>query len=110
MMKFFRGLLCALSVFTMGNISNATAATIEMVEFYLPNLDYYFITSRLPEIAALDAAPDWLRTGKSFGVLSEATNGTSPITRFFFPEVASSQRADHISIRFQIVIAPPCGG
>ena len=96
MMKLFRGLLCAFAVFMVGGISNAAASSIDMVEFYLPSLDYYFITSRLPEIAQLDALPDWQRTGKSFTVLSGATDGTVPITRFFFPEVAKrSTRGSH---------------
>ena len=96
MIKYFCRPLFLISVFMMGVISNASAASVNMVEFYLPSLDYYFVTSRSPEIASLDALPDWQRTGKSFTVLSEATSGTVPISRFFFPEVAKrSTRGSH---------------
>ena len=76
--------------------STATANTRIMTEFRYAPLDYYFITSRPSEIAALDALSGWARTGKTFNVAVAATLGLLPITRFYFDRVArGATRGSH---------------
>ena len=67
-----------------------TATTIPAIEFYNPSFNYYFITSRAAEIALLDAAPSFVRTGQSFLVYvhPDAFSGRRPITRFYFDKIA----------------------
>lgn len=69
--------------------------TTDLIEFYHPTLDYYFITSRANEIALLDGTPPFRRTGQSFhvytvpiGVSQVGTSQRLPITRFYFDRVA----------------------
>ena len=66
------------------------SATIPAIEFYNPSFNYYFITSRAAEIALLDAAPSFVRTGQSFLVYvhPDAFSGRRPITRFYFDKIA----------------------
>ena len=68
-----------------------------MSEFRLPSpFDYYFVTSRDSEKALLDAAAGWHRTGKTFSVLVNKESGSSPITRFFFDQIAlGKSRGSH---------------
>ncbi|MBL8308992.1 MAG: hypothetical protein JNL19_01080 [Burkholderiales bacterium] len=86
----------------MVSIVSGSDATTDMVEYYHPPLDYYFMTSRSNEIALLDATPPFRRTGLSFRVYSVATGLSSafgtrmPITRFYFDKVAvSATRGSH---------------
>src|SRR5438552_484308 len=60
---------------------------IEVIEYYWPARDHYFITANPAEIAALDAsAPGgWARTGQSFGAYPQATGITSRACRFYIP-------------------------
>ena len=59
-----------------------------MIEYFLPSLNYYFLTSRANEIALLDSVPAFTRTGQSFPVFVNRAAGTQPITRFLFNKVA----------------------
>ncbi len=66
----------------------AGTATVDVVEFYNPALDHYFITWTAAEIANLDAgttSPRWVRTGKTFKAFTSAQNGTSQVCRFYIP-------------------------
>jgi hypothetical protein len=66
----------------------AGVATVDVVEFYNPTFDHYFITWVANEIAILDAgmkSPGWVRTGKHFPVYPQAQPGASPICRFYIP-------------------------
>ena len=65
-----------------------TSATTPMVEYYFAALDYYFITSRALDIAALDAASGWTRTGKSFKVYTAQQTGTLGLNRYYFDQIA----------------------
>ncbi len=71
-------------------VTTNTSATIPAIEFYNPSFNYYFITSRPGEIALLDAAPSFVRTGQSFLVYvhPDAFSGRKPITRFYFDKIA----------------------
>lgn len=86
---------------TVSIVSGSDAVT-DMVEYYHPPLDYYFMTSRSNEIALLDATPPFRRTGLSFRVynvaigLSSAFGTRMPITRFYFDKVAvNATRGSH---------------
>ncbi len=64
------------------------ATTRPMVEYRNVALDYYFITSRLSDIALLDSLADWRRTGKSFNVYASSVLGSAGINRYYFDQVA----------------------
>jgi hypothetical protein len=72
------------------SVTAAAATTIAVIEYYSPGFDYYFITSRPGDIAILDAAPTFVRTGQTFQVYAqpEPISGRKPITRFYFDKVA----------------------
>ena len=73
-----------------------TFPTTTMVEYYFAALDYYFITSRAGDITALDAAPGWSRTGKSFKVYITQQSGTLALNRYFFDQIAvNNTRGSH---------------
>jgi len=58
----------------------------DIVEYYAPSLDHYFMTGFADEEAALDAGTPiagWNRTGLSFPAYSASGNGTSTVCRFF---------------------------
>lgn len=91
---FSTHLLCAARI-----ISGLTAEPQlkTMSEFRLPSpFDYYFVTSRATEKALLDVSAGWQRTGKIFSVLANNEIGSSPITRFYFDQVARNKsRGSH---------------
>ena len=63
----FAVLLLSLSSAIVSN-GHAQAGADDVVEFYNPNLDHYFITANAVETAAIDnggAGPDWSRTGRA---------------------------------------------
>lgn len=68
-----------------------------MSEFRLPSpYDYYFRTSRDSEKALLDTSAEWRRTGKTFSVLVNHESGSSPVTRFYFDQIAQGKsRGSH---------------
>jgi hypothetical protein len=56
------------------------------VEYYYADWNFYFITSLASEISALDGGAFggvWKRTGETFNVWSDSTNGALPTHRFF---------------------------
>ncbi len=79
-----------------GRTATTLPAKRAMVEYRYAPLDYYFITSRDTDKAALDATSGWARTGLSFLVFTTQTAGTRSITRFYFDRVArASARGSH---------------
>lgn len=72
--------------------TNSTVGT--MVEYYMPQYDYYFMTSRESEKASLDTFRDantnpWFyRTGYWFKVDPSPSASTSSMSRYFVPGVA----------------------
>ena len=57
----------------------------EIVEYYAPSLDHYFVTGFANEEAALDAGtiPGWTRTGNSFPAYATPGAGMATVCRFF---------------------------
>ena len=77
-------------------VAPPSAATTLMVEYYLPALDYYFITSLADQIALLDGIAAWQRTGKSFKVYVSGQPGSSAINRYYFDQIAvNNTRGSH---------------
>ena len=73
-----------------------TAAQASMVEFWNPQYDFYFITSRENEKSALDNAIDgssnrlWFRSGYWFKTDPASSARTSSITRYFIAGAAKA--------------------
>ena len=68
----------------------ATAASqpVQIVEYYNPNLDHYFITWLPDEIGKLDDGSvirGWQRTGREFRTYKSAQASTSPVCRYYIP-------------------------
>ena len=61
---------------------------VTTTEYYYPPLDYYFITSRDSDKAALDGISGWTRTGRVFGAFSAPIASSSGLTRYYFDKVA----------------------
>ncbi len=59
-----------------------------LTEYYHAGLDYYFLTGRDGDKAALDQVPAWARTGKEIRVFATPNLRTSPLERHYFAEVA----------------------
>ena len=79
-----------------GSIGVSPSTTKTMTEYVYTPLNYYFLTSRNSDKAALDSAPGWRRTGLSFTALTDADPGTRGITRYYFDKVAQRQtRGSH---------------
>jgi hypothetical protein len=78
-------LLMAALLWTPG----ASAQTVvDVVEYYVPSLNKYFITGRANEKAVLDGNSSFTRTGMSFRAFAADTAapvGTVPICRFYLP-------------------------
>ncbi len=80
----------------LAHASPVMAADVAMTEFYNARLNYYFVTPKADDKAALDTVPGWARTGKSFIVSDSAENGGVPLSRFYFDKVARGQsRGSH---------------
>lgn len=83
-------------------IPTTNAVQASMVEFYNPQYDFYFISSRENEKTLLDGVrdiednPAWYRTGYWFKTDSIASSQTAPITRYFIPGAAlNGTRGSH---------------
>jgi hypothetical protein len=71
--------------------SSAIATEVTVIEYFVPSLDKYFITSRPAEIGLLDSLPrDFARTGMTFTayVPNSKPVGAIPICRFYLPSPA----------------------
>lgn len=69
-------------------VASSGGTTTSMIEYYFAALDYYFITSRAGDIAALDTVTGWARTGKSFKVYTAQQTGTLGLNRYYFDQIA----------------------
>lgn len=87
----------ASSVLLNGTGTTASTLTVvPMIEYYYSALDYYFITSRSGDIAALDTLSAWQRTGKRFNVYTAQQSGTVGINRYYFDQIArNNSRGSH---------------
>ncbi len=78
-------------------IPSTTGSQAAMVEFYNPQFDYYFMTSRETEKSALDTVKSsggdalWYRTGYWFKTDPFASPTTNSLTRYFIPGAAINQ-------------------
>lgn len=75
-------------------IPTSNSSVASMVEYYMPQYDYFFMTSRETEKTSLDTYRDsngnpWFyRTGYWFKVDPFASSTTSSVSRYFVPGVA----------------------
>jgi hypothetical protein len=78
------------------NVSASSTPKVAMIEYYYGQLNYYFITSRASDKSLLDSAVGWVRTGKAFPVLANRETNSSPISRFYFDQIAQNKsRGSH---------------
>jgi hypothetical protein len=61
--------------------------TVDVIEYYYPALDHYFMSALPADIQALDGGqfPGWERTGRPFKAFPDMATGTSPVCRFYLP-------------------------
>ena len=80
-------ILCAIIAvsLTLTPISANAQTVVEVVEYFIPALNKYFITGRASEKSLLDSNASFVRTGMRFSVFaaSAAPTATSPICRFY---------------------------
>ncbi len=83
----FKRLTQVLTVGLAAWASVATAGIVEVVEFYRPSVDHYFVTANADEIGKLDSGffVGWQRTGQTFQALDSADTspGALPVCRFY---------------------------
>lgn len=60
---------------------------LEVVEFYHPGFDHYFISASASEIAALDNGTHggWIRSGRAFRAFSSPLDSANAVCRFYIP-------------------------
>jgi hypothetical protein len=99
------------ALLTVEHLGNA-AAPIEarLVEYYHANLDHYFVTADVAEIAKLDAGQTsgWQRTGESMKVAASPYETAVAVCRFYLPPdscdshfySASAAECDDVHARF----------
>ena len=65
----------------------ASAATVQVIEYYNSSQDHYFMSSLAADIQALDSGQfqGWARTGRTFEAYPAATGNASPVCRFYIP-------------------------
>ena len=70
---------------------------ITLVEYYIASLDYYFLTGRAVDKAALDGLPNlFTRTGQQIKMYAAPNVDTLPLERHYFDKVArAGQRGSH---------------
>ena len=90
---------CAVSSNSLGLeiLPVGTNASVTLVEYYISSLDYYFLTGRAADKAALDALPNvFARTGQQIRMYAAPNVDTLPLERHYFDKVArSGSRGSH---------------
>ena len=68
-------------------VADASAATVQVIEYYNSGQDHYFVSSLQADIQALDSGKfaGWKRTGRTFEAYDAATGNASPVCRFYIP-------------------------
>ncbi len=81
------------------------AGTVDVVEFYYPTFDHYFVTASPMEINVLDTGviPGWQRTGFQFKAYATDTPGKGNVCRFF--SVSFAPKSSH----FYTNLVTECG-
>jgi hypothetical protein len=74
-----------------------TSVGVTLVEYYIASLDYYFLTGRAGDKAALDALPTvFTRTGQQIKMYAAPNVDTLPLERHYFDKVArGGSRGSH---------------
>jgi Astacin (Peptidase family M12A) len=81
----------AIEILPAGN-----TVALKLVEYYYAALDYYFLTGRAGDKAALDGAAGWARTGAEIRLYSAPNVDTLPLERHFFAKIArGASRGSH---------------
>jgi hypothetical protein len=72
-------------------------ASVALTEYYNAALDYYFLTGRAGDKAALNGFPTiWARTGNEIKLYADANIDTLPLERHYFDKVArGGSRGSH---------------
>ena len=67
--------------------ATASAAIVQVVEYYDASQDHYFISSLPADITALDTGvyKGWARTGRTFEAYDAPAGNASPVCRFYIP-------------------------
>ncbi len=75
----------------------STTADVTLIEYYISTLDYYFLTGRAGDKAALDALPGtFARTGQQISLYAAPNVETLPLERHYFDKVArGGSRGSH---------------
>jgi Repeat of unknown function (DUF5648) len=74
----------AIELLPFGRVTGVTLA-----EYYIAQLDYYFLTGRAADKATLDALPDiFVRTGQQIRLYAAPNIDTLPLERHYFDRVA----------------------
>jgi hypothetical protein len=78
-------------------LPSGKSAGITLTEYYIATLDYYFLTGRPADKAALDALPGiFVRTGQQIRVFAAPNVDTLPLERHYFDKVArAGTRGSH---------------
>ena len=91
--------VCAVSSNSLGIeiLPVGTNAGVTLVEYYIGSLDYYFLTGRSADKAALDALPGvFARTGQQIKMYAAPNVDTLPLERHYFDKVArGGSRGSH---------------
>ena len=91
--------VCAVSSNSLGIeiLPVGTNVGVTLVEYYVGALDYYFLTGRAADKAALDALPGvFARTGQQIRMFAAPNVDTLPLERHYFDKVArGGSRGSH---------------
>lgn len=88
--KFLQIILAGLALTAASSaLSSVWAQSVTVVEYYNKSLDAYFITGRVAEQQALDAAADFKRTGMTFSAVAAtaAPAGATRVCRFYISSI-----------------------
>ncbi len=85
---------------------DSSHATNTVVEYFVVSLNKFFVTAYASDQAALDALPDFQRTGRTFRVPAKSTYGNvTDVYRFFSPDAVSHVYVDKSG--HDIIVANP---
>ena len=80
-----------------------TAGAVDVIEYYYPPFDHYFITSSTIEVTALDAGmfSGWVRTGYRLKAYAPGTPGIATVCRFFSAAFAPKSSHFYTNLPFE---------
>jgi hypothetical protein len=82
-------------------------STVDVVEYYYPLFDHYFMTTGAVELTALDAGTfaGWVRTGFQFKAYAMGTPGTATVCRFFSAAFAPKSSHFYTDLAYECDLA-----